>query len=164
MEKSIHQASSWYSENCLVLNSGKTDVMTISIKRNIKPPELKFNNLIFKQSDKIKYLGVILDNKLNFKSHTSKIKQKLYQIVTNFQRNRKFLTPKLAKLWYIGLIRSNLEYSSPVLFTTNDYVKKEFLKIENRCLKIIDITALKIIPERPTTSLFQLCVSNICIC
>ena len=143
MEKSIHQASSWYSENCLVLNSGKTDVMTISNKRNIKPPELKFNNLIFKQSDKIKYLGVILDNKLNFKSHTSKIKQKLYPIVTNFQRNRKFLTPKLAKLWYIGLIRSNLEYSSPVLFTTNDYVKKEFLKIENRCLKIIDYNSSK---------------------
>ena len=30
MEKSIHQASSWYSANCLVLNSDKTDVMTIS--------------------------------------------------------------------------------------------------------------------------------------
>ena len=59
MEKSIHQASSWYSENCLALNSGKTDVMTISNKRNIKPPELKLNNLIFKQSDKIKYLGEI---------------------------------------------------------------------------------------------------------
>ena len=60
----------------------------------------------------------------------SKIKQKLYPIVTNFQRNRKFLTPQLATLWYIGVSRSHLEYSSPVLFTTNDYVKKEFLKID----------------------------------
>ena len=143
MEKSIHQASSWYSENCLVLNSDKTDVMTISNNQNTKPPDLKFNNLTFKQSNKIKYLGVILDNQLNFKPHTSKIKQKLYPIVTNFQRNRKFLTPSLATLWYIGLIRSNLEYSSPVLFTTNDYVKKEFLKIENRCLKIIDFDSSK---------------------
>ena len=89
------------------------------------------------------YLGVILYNQLNFKPYTSKIKQKLYPIATNFQRNRKVLTPSLATLWYIGLICSNLEYSSPVLFTTNDYVKKEFLKIENRCLKIIDFDSSK---------------------
>ena len=64
MGKNIHQASSWYSANCLVLNSDKTDVMTISNKQSTKPPDLNFNNLTFKQSSKIKYmyLGVIPDN------------------------------------------------------------------------------------------------------
>ena len=138
MQKSIKLASNWYSENCLVLNSAKTDVMTISNTSNIKAPDLKFDNLTFKQSSKIKYLGVILDCQLNFKPHTKKIKQKLYPIVTNFQRNRKFLSTKLAALWYVGLVRLNLEYCAPLLFTTNGYIKKEFLKIENRCLKIID--------------------------
>lgn len=143
MEKSIDQASNWYSENCLVLNSAKTDVMTISNTSGIKAPNLKFDNKSFKQSTKIKYLGVILDSNLNFKPHTGKIKQKLYPIITNFQRNRKFLTPKLAALWYVGLIRSNLEYCAPLLYTTNDYIKNEFLKIENRCLKIIDYNSSK---------------------
>ena len=143
MEKSIDQASNWYSENCLVLNSAKTDVMTISNTSGIKAPNLKFDNKSFKQSTKIKYLGVILDSNLNFKPHTGKIKQKLYPIITNFQRNRKFLSPKLAALWYVGLIRSNLEYCAPLLYTTNDYIKNEFLKIENRCLKIIDYNSSK---------------------
>ena len=60
MGKNIHQSSSWYSAN--------------------------FNNLTFKQSSKIKYmyLGVIPDNQLNFKPHTSNIEQKLYPIVINF--------------------------------------------------------------------------------
>ena len=35
---------------------------------------------------------------------------------------------QLVTLWYIGLIRSNLEYSSPVLYTTNDYVKKRIFE------------------------------------
>ena len=102
-------------------------------------------NKSFKQFTKIEYLGVIIDSNLNFKPYTGKIKQKLYPIITSFQRNRKFLTPKLAALWYVGPIRSNLETCAPLLYTTNDYmyIKNEFLKIENRCLKIIDYNSSK---------------------
>ena len=72
MQKSIEEASNWYSENCLVLNSAKTDVMTMSNTSNMKAPDSKFDILTFKQSFKIKYLGVILDYQLNFKPHTKK--------------------------------------------------------------------------------------------
>ena len=71
------------------------------------------------------------------------MKQKLYPIITSFERNRKFLSSSLAALWYKGLIRPNLEYCAPLLFCSNDYIKKEILKIENRCLKIIDFNQHK---------------------
>ena len=67
----------------------------------------------------------------------------MYPILTNFERNRKFLNEKLAALWYTGLIRPNLEYCAPLLFCTNDYIKKEVLKIENRCLKIVNFANSK---------------------
>ena len=38
----------------------------------------------------------------------------------------------------VSYVHPNLEYCAPFLFTTNNYIKKEFSKIENRCLKIID--------------------------
>ena len=121
----------------LEINCSKTKIAIFS-NRKVVPSDYNFKY----GSDSIeivewyKYLGVILDSNLNFKPQTGKIKQKLYPIITNFQRNRKFLTPKLAALWYVGPIRSNLKKSAPLLYTTNDYIKDEFLKIENRCLKI----------------------------
>ena len=130
MEKSIVLASNWYAANKLVLNASKTDVMTISKSKGTKPPNLNFHGMTFKQSDKIKYLGVILDKNLNFKPHIKKIKQKLYPVISNFERNRKFLSEKLAAIWYTGLIRPNLEYCAPLLFCTNDYIKKDILKLK----------------------------------
>ena len=143
MEKTITKASKWYDENLLVLNAAKTDVMTISNSK-ISAPNLNFKNLSFKQSDKIKYLGVILDDKLCFKPHIKKVKQKLYPIITSFQRNRKFLNSRLAALWYKGLIRPNLEYCAPILHCTGATIKHESERIENRCLKIINFNDSKI--------------------
>ena len=119
MEQSITSASKWYDQNLLVMNASKTDVMTVS-KSKDEAPHLKFRAIAFKQSDKIKYLGVILDKNLNFKPHIKKMKQKLYPIITSFERNRKFLSSSLAALWYKGLIRPNLEYCAPLLFCSND--------------------------------------------
>ena len=73
---------------------------------------------------------------LNFKPHTGKINQKLYPIITSFQCNCKFLTPKLTALWYVGLIWSILEYCSFALYHEWLFWKGVF---ENRCLKIIEI-------------------------
>ena len=143
MENSIALASNWYTANKLVLNASKTDVMTISKSKGTKPPNLNFQGMAFKQSDKIKYLGVTLDKNLNFKPHVKKLKQKLYPIISNFERNRKFLNENLAAVWYTGLIRPNLEYCAPLLFCTNEYIKKDILKIENRCLKIINFNRSK---------------------
>ena len=58
MENSIALASNWYAANKLVLNASKTDVMTISKSKGTKPPNLNFQGMTLKQSDKIKYLGV----------------------------------------------------------------------------------------------------------
>jgi hypothetical protein len=138
MEISIEEASNWYTQNLLVLNTTKTDIMTISRNKVNSLPNLQIKDLSLKQSPKIKYLGVILDNQLTFKSHISKIKQKLYPIMSNFNRNRKFLSPNLAALWYKGLIRPILEYGAPLLYCSNQSLHNEILKIENRCLKIIN--------------------------
>ena len=112
--------------------------MTISNTDNVKAPDLKFDNLTFKQSSGIKYLGVVLDCQLNFKPHTKKINKNFLRLLITLRENCNFLSTKLAALWYVWLIRSNLEYCAPPLFPANDYIEKEFLKIENRCLKIID--------------------------
>lgn len=138
MERLINIASKWYDKNLLVLNATKTDVMTITNHKTGKPPDIALKDITIKQSRKIKYLGVIIDDRLNFKLNINKIKQKVYPIITNFERNRKYISPDLAALWYTGLIRPHLEYCAPLTFSTNLSNREVLLKIENRCIKIID--------------------------
>ena len=69
--------------------------MTISKSKGTKPPNSNFHSMTFKQSDKIKYFGVILDKNLNFEHHLKKIKKNLYPVISNFEWKRKFLSEKL---------------------------------------------------------------------
>jgi hypothetical protein len=113
--------------------------MTIAHQKiNIKKlPPIKFLDLDLRQSDKMKYLGCILDNRLTFCKNLSAIKRKLFPVIKNFMTNRKYISSSIAAVWYKSLIRPILEYCAPVTFTTSESNKKEILTIENRCLKII---------------------------
>ena len=72
MEHSLALAADWYNCNKLILNGSKTDVMTVSNSNSTDFTKLNFQGMMFKQSDKQNYLGVILDKNLNFKSHVKK--------------------------------------------------------------------------------------------
>ena len=138
MENKLNAASQWYKQNQLTLNASKTDVMTISSNKLPDVPDIKFGDLVIKQSDKLKYLGVYLDNRLNMNAHVKRLKQKLYPVITCFSRQRQFLNGELAAKWYTGLIRPVIEYSAPLLYCSNKEVQDNLLKIENRCIKIIN--------------------------
>ena len=148
MESKISMASHWYSQNQLVLNATKTDVMTIANHKSDQPPNLIIQDHVIKQSKKIKYLGVVLDHRLNMNAHVKKIKQKLYPVINCFSRQRRFLNLSLASKWYSGLIRPVMEYCAPVLYCSNKEVHDNLLKIENRCLKIINIHQSKLDTRR----------------
>lgn len=57
----------WSAANHLILNNFKTENVYLSLNKN---SDLRFENSL----NKIKFLGVILDTKLNWISHTSRIK------------------------------------------------------------------------------------------
>ena len=102
-------------------------------------PIVNFNNVSIKQVDKLKYLGFILDSKLNFIPHVNTIKSKLYPLLDCFARNRKYCSAQTAAKWYKSILRPNLEYCSSILFSSGHSNLKLISKIENRCLKIIDV-------------------------
>lgn len=61
MEHSLDLASDWYNCNKLVLNASKPDVMTVSNFNYQSLPKLSFQGMSFKQSEKLKYVGVTFD-------------------------------------------------------------------------------------------------------
>ena len=96
------------------------------------------DNFKVKQSDKIKYLGIYLDNKLKFDKSISLVKKKIFPVLQNFRINRKFISDNIAALWYKSIIRPILEYGASVHYDIRKSIKNNLVSIENRCLKVID--------------------------
>ncbi len=87
---SIGYLTKWCSFNKVDINWKKSEIMFITNKQNITFPEfinISGNNV--KVVTEFKLLGIIIDNKLNFKSNTAKIKRsiniRLYSIQKLFQ-------------------------------------------------------------------------------
>ena len=62
-------------ENYVVLNQGKYHFMCLG--KNTKNKALVFKNKIMKRSQEQKIIGIVIDNKLNFKSHVTNLRKKI---------------------------------------------------------------------------------------
>ncbi len=62
------------------------------------------------QTDKMKYLGLIIDSKLTWKPHVTKIKQELYKCVRTFYFLKNMCPEKVLLNLYHALVNSRLSY------------------------------------------------------
>ena len=67
--------SDWFTANKLTLNLNKTVCMLFSPKK-ITKIEIKMNNVVIPQVSNTKFLGIWIDEKLNWHVHTTKLIQK----------------------------------------------------------------------------------------
>ena len=88
--------SEWFYENYIVLNAGKYNFLTIGFNEQF--PDFSFNDTTIENANK-KILGIVIDNKLNFKSQLKNIcikaNQKLSALssiskLTTFNQREKF--------------------------------------------------------------------------
>ena len=69
----IDNLSLWLRNNRLVANLNKTKLMLITTRKVELLPDIHFNGTLLEWVDHIRYLGIILDSKLNFNQHVNKV-------------------------------------------------------------------------------------------
>ena len=73
-------------------------------------PVLKINGHKVKKVDKVKFLGVIIDDKLNWEAHIEHLKDKLNLSIIMIKRIKKFIPKPEFKKIYDALFKSQLLY------------------------------------------------------
>ena len=76
----IANISRWLDENMLVANTTKTKLMLVTPRPTPHLPVISFNNIPLEWVSEIKYLGLIIDNKLIFNSHVDEICNRLSRL------------------------------------------------------------------------------------
>ena len=105
----------WLCANRLSLNAGKTEFIVF------RPPghkstdrvTLKLHHTKLFESSKIKYLGLILDNKLDWKAHIAELSKKLSRAIGLLYKIRNFCPLSVLRSLYFSIFNSHLSYVWP---------------------------------------------------
>ena len=119
----VWKVALWFDSNKLTLNGNKTQMIMLSRKKILTPQnEVMLRNEVVQRVNKAKFLGVIVDQHLNWKDHISMTSQKISMSCGIKYRIRNTLDIKSKRLIYYSLIHSYLTYCVKVwssIYRTN---------------------------------------------
>lgn len=112
--KSIDKFYQLCFQQQLKISPNKTEALIIGKDLSRRNPVIKLNNESIAIKNKIKYLGVIIDNKMNFIPHLHYLEEAITKFVINTKRlstpyNR--LSPTITRIWYITVTEAKLLYN-----------------------------------------------------
>ena len=136
--------SDWFKANKLSLNIEETNYMLFGPKFNAKKYNQDLASLNINIEGKLicrveytKFLGVIVDSKLNWEKHINYISMKLSKTFGVLSRIRRKLTPSSFISLYYCLIYSNLNYCIIVWGTASKSLINKLFILQKRAVRLI---------------------------
>ena len=124
----------------LRLNPEKTEYILFGSRHTINKVEqelLRAGPDLIEQSEKVKYLGGVLDNTLNYKSHVSLKVQKAMANFIKIKSIHKYITKEACTTLVIMLCMSHLDYSNAQLYGLPKKIIKRYQEVQNMCAKLV---------------------------
>ena len=142
LEKNVNiemkKISKWFSDNKLTLNVDKSKFMILKRKNNrVQEFNLKYNGKKMERCSFYKYLGVYIDDKLNWTKHVDYLCEKLSKMSGMFSKLRHICDLKLLKTIYYALIESHLQYCNIIWGNATPSVLEPLIRLQAKILRII---------------------------
>jgi len=140
MQNCLNRIQQWADENGFRFSRTKTVCMHFCNKRSLHlDPELKLNNIPIPVVEQTKFLGVIFDNKLNYKAHIDYLRKKcqnslnLLKVVSRMDWGADRTV--MLRL-YRALVRSKLDYACVIYSSARQSYLKKLIPIQNQALRL----------------------------
>ena len=135
----LEKISLWLRSNKLSLNVQKTYYMVFHRAR-IKLDEhavITIDNIILQRTNSLKYLGVIIDYKLNWTQHISHVRNKISKGIGIMYRARKYLSKLSMRKLYYSYIYPYLIYCIEVWGISPHTHLKPLLLLQKKIVRIM---------------------------
>ena len=129
----------WLNTNKLTLNIKKTHFMIFSSpKSNIQPTsDIIINGQSIDRVESTRFLGVLVDSKLDFKQHISHIRKKAAKGIYVLSRARRYFDEITMKELYYAFIHPYFHYCHEVWGSTRDTYLDPLIKLQKRAIRIV---------------------------
>ena len=130
--------SHWLLHNRLKLNADKTVYMIFQQKNTVSSNiQLNINNSTLSQVQTTKYLGLIINEKLNWSEHIKKLNNKIIPMLGALHRCAKYLNNTNRYLIYNAYILCNVRYLINIWGTCGLVNMRRVQVLQNRSIKIL---------------------------
>ena len=128
----------WISANCLSLNVSKTVYLLFSGRKKIAGiPSLYLFNEPIQRNTVTKFLGMMIDDKLNWKEHINYLYGKISRMVGIIYRTRDFLTLGALKTIYYSLVYPHLLYGIIFWSGASKFNFNKIFKVQKKIVRLI---------------------------
>jgi len=131
----INVTVTWYKNNLLTLNLKKTQFMQFLTNHHKIRHASSSNGFRYPSTTSIKFLGLLLDNKLTWKAHSRELVIKLNKACYVIRAIKSLVSLKELISIYFSYFHSLLTYG--VIFWGNFPISKNIFKIQKRVIRII---------------------------
>ena len=128
----------WLNANKISLNSKKTEYLLFRNKKKVFNLKLKLNGQRLYPNQFIKYLGIYLDENLNWKKHISVLSSKLRRANGALSKLRHFTTPEILRSVYYSIFNSHLNYGSQIWGQKQNYITNRVFTLQKSALRIMN--------------------------
>ena len=137
LQTNLKRISDWCNENLLTINVKKSHWMKTKVcgkginDDNLTVVTFKVKNSSLTEVDLYRYLGLHIDNNLNFQAHHKKLVSQVQIKPSQFRKIRCFVNKKAAILIYKCTILPVLEYADFIQDQGIVYINKAIQKLQN---------------------------------
>ena len=136
----LESINQWCVFNNMMINKKKTKLMIFGrnnkIKKCKKINEIKIDNTSVQQVTQYKYLGITLDEKLNFNTHINTMIRNVSHKMYLLKRTNIYLTEKSSLMVYKSFILPLLEYGNILYMKSCNKLLDKLQRMQNQCLKV----------------------------
>ena len=138
LEDDLCTLSDWFAANKLTLNLDKTLYILFQQNNNKKDIDIRIKDMIIPNQRETRFLGMWLDQSLNWHSHIQKLILKIKRNKYLLNNGKHLMDQNTKKLVYYSYIASHIQYG---LLLWGNNVNKEQLnklqKLQTRCLELV---------------------------
>jgi len=129
----------WITCNRIKINIGKTKYMLYSLKGEVElehPVTIGENEV--ERTDRVKFLGLILDDKLTFSHHVSHIASKISRSLGMFCKLREFMPLSVLNSLYYTLVYPYINYAIEAWYSAPNYIRNEIEILQKKVVRIVN--------------------------
>ena len=130
----------WFLANRLTVNVTKSNFIFFRSQKAKSTPtcsNLMLNGKTLLQVNSAKFLGIYIDEHLNWKKHTTELQMKISKNCGILSKLKHHLSAKLLLLLYNSLILPYLNYCVCIWAETSLVNIKPIIKLQKRCIRIV---------------------------
>ena len=142
LQENLKRISHWCNDNLLTINVKKSHWMRTKVcgktDEIVDQQEMNFmvKNVNLTEVNTYKYLGLHIDNNLNFQPHHKKLMSQVQLKLNQFRKIRIFINKRAAILIYKCTILPVMEYADFIQDQGINYINKAIQKLQNQGLLI----------------------------